>query len=109
MKPETGLLIVRQTFLDRATETLAEAARSSASTARTSRAPLTPALLDEGLRSAGTLVAGASLLFAKWARDFQKHTNELPHFDQATSNAPAAIRTSPTTTATGSSGPTRRS
>ena len=42
--------------------------------------------VDEGLRSAGTLVAGASLLFAKWARDFQAHSNALPRFDQEVSN-----------------------
>ena len=35
----------------------------------------------------GTLVAGAPLLFAKWARDFQKHTNELPMFDPEVSLA----------------------
>ncbi|MBC7171210.1 MAG: hypothetical protein H5U40_02220, partial [Polyangiaceae bacterium] len=33
-----------------------------------------------------TLVAGASLLFAKWARDFEAHSNELPRFDQEVSN-----------------------
>jgi len=32
------------------------------------------------------LTAGASLLFAKWARDFQKHSNALPRFDQEVSN-----------------------
>lgn len=46
----------------------------------------TPALIDEGLKSASTLVAGASLMFAKWARDFKKHSNELPMFDQEVSN-----------------------
>ena len=48
--------------------------------------PLTPEHVDEGLRDASTLVAGASLLFAKWARDFQEHTNTLPRFDQEVSN-----------------------
>jgi hypothetical protein len=33
------------------------------------------------------LVAGASLLFAKWARDFQAHSNQLPLFDPEVSNA----------------------
>jgi len=86
MRPETGLLIVRQTFLDRETETLA--------TLRVERvdgpgepAQVTPAMVDAGLRNASTLVAGASLMFAKWARDFQKHTNQLPRFDQAVSDA----------------------
>jgi hypothetical protein len=85
MRPETGLLIVRQTFLDRRTERLA--------TLRIERidgphqpSPLTPQQVDEGLRNASTLVAGASLLFAKWARDFQAHANALPRFDQEVSN-----------------------
>ena len=84
MTPETGTLIVRQTFLDRTRETPAEL---SVEVVGDSQEPgrITPELLDEGLRSAGTLVAGASLLFAKWARDFQKHTNSLPMFDPETS------------------------
>jgi hypothetical protein len=80
MKPETGLLIVRQTFLDRATERLAEVRIERVDGPNAPR-PLTAEQVDQGLRDAGTLVAGASLLFAKWARDFQKHTNELPRFD----------------------------
>ena len=89
MTPETGTLIVRQTFLDRDTETPAElhieCIHSGDGDGRP--APLTPAQIDAGLKSASTLVAGASLLFAKWARDFQKHSNALPRFDQDTSNA----------------------
>ena len=49
--------------------------------------PLTATQVDEGLRSAGRLVAGASLLFAKWARDFKHHSKLLPQFDPAVSNA----------------------
>jgi hypothetical protein len=80
MKPETGLLIVRQTFLDRATERVAEVRIARIDGPNEPR-PLTPEQVDQGLRDASTLVAGASLLFAKWARDFQKHTNQLPQFD----------------------------
>lgn len=85
MKPETGLLIVRQTFGDRSKETLAQL-RIERIDGPNEPLPITPAQVDEGLRSAGTLVAGASLLFAKWARDFQAHSNQLPRFDQETSN-----------------------
>lgn len=42
--------------------------------------------LEEGLTRAGQLVAGASLMFAKWSKDFAKTTNELPRFDQAKSD-----------------------
>jgi hypothetical protein len=85
MTPESGLLIVRQTFGDRARESLAQLSieRTDGPHAPT---PLTPERLVEGLESASTLVAGASLLFAKWARDFQAHSNQLPRFDQAVSN-----------------------
>jgi hypothetical protein len=86
MKPETGLLIVRQTFLDRKTEKLASLTVERVD-GPAEPPPLTPAMIDDGLRNASTLVVGASLLFAKWARDFQKHSNQLPQFDPATSNA----------------------
>ncbi len=88
MKPDTGMLIVRQTFLDRRTEVPAELHIERINCAPEGKrpAPLRPTQVDQGLRSASTLVAGASLLFAKWARDFQKHSNRLPRFDQETSN-----------------------
>jgi hypothetical protein len=85
MRPETGLLIVRQTFLDRAAERLASLRIERVDGPHQPR-PITPRQVDEGLRDAGTLVAGASLLFAKWARDFQAHSNALPRFDQEVSN-----------------------
>lgn len=86
MKPESGLLIVRQTFLDRGSERLAALAVERVD-GPGEPVPITPQMVDDGLRNASTLVAGASLLFAKWARDFQKHANELPQFDPAVSNA----------------------
>jgi hypothetical protein len=90
MIPESGNLIVRQTFLDRDKEEPAEL--------RIERIPnpaqpdleiskVSPQMIDNGLKSTSTLVAGASLLFAKWARDFQKHSNSLPMFDPQVSNA----------------------
>ena len=85
MEPETGLLLVRQTFLDRDSERLASL-RIERTDGPHAPLPLTAAQVDQGLRDAGTLVAGASLLFAKWARDFQAHSNELPRFDQEVSN-----------------------
>ena len=89
LTPDTGTLIVRQTFLDRETEVPADLhiERTNCSEDEKRPSPLTPEALDEGLRSASTLVAGASLLFAKWARDFQRHSNRLPMFDPEVSNA----------------------
>ncbi len=86
MTPETGCLIVRQTFLDRDKETPAELVIERIGGDDTPTV-LTPKMLDDGLKSASTLVAGASLLFAKWARDFQAHSNQLPMFDPAVSSA----------------------
>lgn len=92
MTHESGTLVVRQTFLDRKTELPAELhieCRDLADSARmdANPQPLTPAMLDEGLRATSSLVAGASLLFAKWARDFKAHSNTLPMFDPARSTA----------------------
>src|SRR3990167_8637067 len=86
MLPQTGCLIVRQTFLDRTREVPADLIieRVGGDAVPT---PLTPKQVDDGLKSASTLVAGAALLFAKWARDFQRHSNQLPLFDPAVSTA----------------------
>ena len=83
MKSDSGTLIVRQTFLDRENEVPADLHIERINCAEEEKrpAPLTPEQIDAGLKSASTLVAGASLLFAKWARDFKKHSNLLPMFD----------------------------
>jgi hypothetical protein len=80
MTEETGTLVVRQTFGDRETETPAELHIERIG-GETQAGEVTPELIDDGLKQASTLVAGASMLFAKWARDFQKHSNRLPQFD----------------------------
>jgi len=89
MSPETGTLVVRQTFGDRNTESPAELTIERIDCADDERraSHLTPKALDEGLQKAAALTAGAPLLFAKWARDFQKHSNELPLFDPQVSLA----------------------
>lgn len=88
MVKESGNLIVRQTFLDRDHEIPADLIIERITTPDETTHPsqITPAIVDSGLKSTSTLVAGAALLFAKWARDFQKHSNQLPRFDQAVSN-----------------------
>jgi hypothetical protein len=78
--------MVRQTFLDRATEVPAELKIENLD-GRTKPDPLTPERIDEGLKTASMFVGGASLLFARWAKGFQQHTNQLPQFDPAVSNA----------------------
>jgi hypothetical protein len=83
---ETGLVIVRQTFLDRFKEIPAEIFIENLD-GRTAPVPLTPSMVSEGLKTASLFVGGASLLFARWANGFRNHTNRLPLFDPATSNA----------------------
>ena len=83
MTAESRTLIVRQTFLDREAEEPAELhiERIGCPDEEKRPRPLTPEQIDEGLKSAGTLVAGAAMLFANWARGFRKHSNTLPMFD----------------------------
>ncbi len=85
-EPSTSMLMVRQTFLDRFAETPAEVVIENLD-GRTAPDPVTPAMVDEGLKTASMFVAGASFLFARWANGFQKHTNRLPLFDPDVSNA----------------------
>ena len=89
MTPESRTLIVRQTFLDRSVEEPADLRIERINCADEDRRPepLTPEQIDEGLKAASTLVAGASMLFANWARGFRKHTNTLPMFDPEVSLA----------------------
>jgi len=82
----TTLVMVRQTFLDRALEIPAEVMIENLN-GRKAPEQVTPAQIDEGLKTASMFVAGASLLFARWAKGFQQHTNQLPQFDPAVSNA----------------------
>jgi hypothetical protein len=85
-EPGTTMVMVRQTFLNRFTETPAEVTIENLD-GRTAPHPVTPAMVDDGLKTASMFVAGASMMFAKWAHGFQKHTNKLPLFDPAVSNA----------------------
>ncbi len=86
MKPDTGTLIVRQTRLDPASETLAEIHLERVGAPKSPGA-VTPKSIDEGLTQSGNLVAGAAMIFATWAEGFRAHTNQLPQFDPALSNA----------------------
>jgi hypothetical protein len=84
MQPETEALIVRQTFLDREVEQPAEL-RIERIGGDGQPSPLTAERLDKGLTAAAGLVVGCSTLFSGWAQGFQKHTNELPKFDDSVS------------------------
>jgi hypothetical protein len=86
MTPDTGTLIVRQTFSDRERETIARL-RIERIGGDVTPTPLTPHAIDRGLSRAASLVGGAAALFAGWAEAFRSHVNELPRFDPAVSRA----------------------
>jgi hypothetical protein len=86
MKPESGTLIVRQTFARRDRERIAELRLERVGGER-APSPVTPQAIDRGLGRVGNLVGGVAALFAGWAEGFQKHTNELPQFDPAVAKA----------------------
>ena len=86
IEDDSSLVMVRQTFMNRFSEVPAELFIENLD-GRKAPDPITPAMIDEGLKTASMFVAGASLLFARWANGFQKHTNRLPLFDPETSNA----------------------
>ncbi len=86
LEDETGMAMVRQTFFLRNEEVPAEIHIERIGR-NTKPDPLTPARVDEGLNTAALFVAGAPMLFSKWAWGFKKHTNRLPLFDPETSNA----------------------
>jgi hypothetical protein len=84
MTPDTTALIVRQTFLDRDREEPA-VLRIERIGGDGKPTPLSAARLDAGLEAASGLVVSCAALFSSWAQGFQKHTNELPKFDDAIS------------------------
>ena len=86
MEQDTSLVVVRQTILDRESESLADLTIQRIGGSDRPQ-PITPKSVDEGLTAAGAFVPAAPMLFPKWANDFQKHSNQLPRFDPAVSNA----------------------
>lgn len=86
MDDQTTMVMIRQTFFNRSAEKAAEVhIRNTAGPLFPQ--PLSPSEIDQGLANAALFVGGASLLFAKWANGFKKHTNTLPLFDPEVSNA----------------------
>lgn len=90
MSPASRMLIVRQTFLDRATETAADI-RIERTDGPHVPSPLTPLAVDRALRSAGMFVGGCAQLFNQWVAGFLTHPNELPQFDPAVATMAGGI------------------
>jgi len=86
MAPDSSSLIVRQTFLDRGTERLADLRIERIDGAHAAR-HLTPRVIDRGLAASAKFVGGCAKLFSMWANSMKAHTNELPRFDAAVAKA----------------------
>jgi hypothetical protein len=86
MAPDTSLLIVRQTFRDRARERIAELAIERVGGERAPE-PISAPFVDRGLQAAAAYVAGTAALFADWAEGFAARPNQLPRFDPAVAAA----------------------
>lgn len=82
MEPDTSMLIIRQNFLDREHEQLAEISIERLGAAGPP-APLDPEQLASGLTDAARFVVGTANLFADWAEGFAQHPNELRPLDPA--------------------------
>lgn len=86
IEEESTLFMVRQTFMERDKETPASMTIECIGGPEKPE-QLTAAKVDAGLQTAGLFVAGATVLFSKWASGFQSHVNQLPQFDPDVSTA----------------------
>lgn len=86
IEDSTSLLIVRQTFLNREKEVIASLKIENLN-GKKSPNQVTPERMDKGLQTAALFIAGAPLLFSRWANGFRKHPNQLPRFSPEISNA----------------------
>lgn len=86
IEEETGMAMVRQTFLNRFEEVPAEITIENLD-GRIAPDAISPKMIDEGLKMAAMFVAGAPILFTRWANGFKKYPNQLPQFDPKVSNA----------------------
>ena len=90
MTADTNQLLVRQTFLDRATEQPAQISieRIGTNDAPDTPSPLDPQTLHDNLQRAAGFVENTARIFADWAQGFQAlGTNTLPPADQAVCQA----------------------
>ena len=87
MEPDTASLIVRQTFRDRAAESIAQLHIERLGSAGPPP-PITPQFIDRGLAAAAAYVGGTAALFADWAAGFaQRGINQLHPLDPAVAGA----------------------
>jgi hypothetical protein len=80
MTADTNMIQARQTFADRANETL-PVLQIERIDADMPVPPFDPLDVDRGLQGAAWFVRGTAGKFAQWAEDFRQHPNTLPRFD----------------------------
>ncbi|MAG34285.1 MAG: hypothetical protein CL908_25685 [Deltaproteobacteria bacterium] len=76
MQLETSSLVVRQFFLDKATEQRADL-QIECLDSKGAPPPLDPASLDQALQASADFVKGTADLFTGWAESFSERPNEL--------------------------------
>lgn len=81
--PDSSMLLIRQTFLDRAREEPLAALSLVCCDAPAEPAPLQVDSLAAALQRAAAFVEGTSATFSGWTRDFARQPNELATIDQA--------------------------
>lgn len=86
VEKDTSLLMVRQTYLDRENEVPVQMTIEAVGI-DSKPGSISPSQIDDGLNTASLFVAGAPMLFSRWAKGFQRHSNQLPLFDPEVSNA----------------------
>ena len=91
MKPESSMLLVRQTFLDRPSEEPAQYRIECLDPPEDTRLDLDS--FEERLFSSLEFVKGTANLFVDWMEGYEKHLNQLPSDDQARCQAAGGDRT----------------
>ncbi|MDT0575364.1 DUF1214 domain-containing protein [Croceicoccus sp. F390] len=80
---DSTMLLVRQTFLDRATEQPAKVTVEALDAPRTTPEPLTVRQLEQGLTKAAAFVEGTARTFMRWTRMLiEEQHNQLATVDQ---------------------------
>jgi hypothetical protein len=82
LAPDSTMLHIRQTFLDRKAETPASLTIERISDGPAAPAPADPDVLAKRLQSAADFVVGTSRLFTGWAEKFMTAPNELRDWGQ---------------------------
>jgi len=81
MHADSQSLLIRQTFMDRASEIPAEITIERADAGATPE-PLSAETLDRKLRTAASFIDNTARLFADWSASYRGRPNELPPADQ---------------------------